>query len=251
MDFVKMEGLGNDFVVIEGPPPSTTQIRQWCNRRSGIGADGVLLVARSSAPGVALSMNYWNADGSVAEMCGNGLRCVARYGLNRAWTDGPAFSIETAVGVNRAEIQEGGQVRVELGSFRVEGDVVVDGVTFRCADVGNPHAVTFVDDLAEAPVAELGPSVATNEVFSAGTNVEFVSVTDRGLAMRVWERGVGETQACGTGAAAALAVAASFGRAPASGLVELMGGTLTVELADNTAWITGPANVVYSGQIGE
>ena len=249
MDFVKMEGLGNDFVVIEGPAPSQDEIRRWCDRRSGIGADGVLRVSGSSNGAAALRMQYWNSDGSVAEMCGNGLRCVARYGFDRGLTDDTSFSVETATGVNRAEIRANGQVRVELGAFEVRDTIEIEGVSYHTANVGNPHVVTFVDDPATAPVRSVGPLVEHYEAFPDGVNVEFVSVEEDSLRLRVWERGVGETRACGTGAAAAVAVAVALGKADGVASVDLVGGRLLVELVDGVAWITGPANVAFVGRL--
>ncbi len=249
MEFVKMEGLGNDFVVIESDrAPEPDDIRRWCDRRRGVGADGVLRVTPTGGE-TAIRMEYWNADGSAAEMCGNGLRCAARYGYDQGWALSTSFAVHTPVGVNRAEIVGPGVVRVELGTFSVGGEVSVAGAGFRCASVGNPHAVTFVADPAAAPVDTLGPQVETDPQFPDGTNVEFASVTAAGLRLRVWERGVGETAACGTGAAAAVAVAHAAGRAGPVATVELPGGELRVELEGDRAWITGPASYVYRGRI--
>ena len=249
MDFVKMEGLGNDFVVVEGPKPSVEDIRRWCDRRTGIGADGVLRISAPSNGVATLRMQYWNPDGSVAEMCGNGMRCVARYAYERGLTDDSSFTIETAVGVNRAEIRPDGQVRVELAAFVVNERVEIEGVGYHPVTVGNPHAVTFVDDPATAPVRSVGPQVEHNEAFPDDVNVEFVVVEAESLRMRVWERGVGETRACGTGAAAAVAVATSLGMSDGVAQVDLLGGRLLVELVDGVAWITGPANTVFTGQL--
>lgn len=251
MQFVKMEGLGNDFVVVDGPRDiSTEQIGAWCDRRRGIGADGVLEVSGAEAAGGAdVRMRYWNADGSVAEMCGNGLRCVARYAHDRGMVEGPEFVIATAVGRNRAQVLDDGRVRVQLGPFEVGDLVDVDGRAFRCASVGNPHAVTFVDEAPTELVHSLGPRVETDGQFAEGANVEFVTVHDGHLSLRVWERGVGETLACGTGAAAAAAVAMADGAAGSTVTVELLGGPLDVDLVDDQAWITGPANYVFRGEV--
>lgn len=244
-----MEGLGNDFVVIDGPVPSGDEIRHWCDRRRGIGADGVLRVTTSHHDGAAIRMQYWNADGSDAAMCGNGLRCVARYGLDHGLTDGKQFGVETAVGINRAEVLEGNLVRVELGRYDVGDTLRIDDVDYVRASVGNHHAVTFVDDPERAPVTTVGPQIEVHESFSEPVNVEFVSVVDSGLRMRVWERGAGETHACGSGAAAAVAVAAHRGLVEPATNVELPGGSLAVELIDGVAWITGPANVAFAGRL--
>ena len=252
LEFVKAEGLGNDFVLVEGKAPSAAQVRDWCNRRTGIGADGVLRVSRSDHPEAVARMEYWNSDGSVAGMCGNGLRCCARYVFERGWTDRRFFVIRTAAGLNRVEVPEDGPVRVELGPYRVGRRSVMEGLPFTTVDVGNPHAVTLVAtpaDLERAPLARIGRALQDHPRFPDGVNVEFAAPTDRGLRVRVWERGAGVTLACGTGAAAAVAVASQEGRAdPATG-VELPGGRLGVELINGVAWISGPAVTVFSGTI--
>ena len=252
LEFLKVEGLGNDFVLFEGPAPSAEQVRRWCNRRTGIGADGVLRVTRTDYPEAVARMEYWNADGSVAGMCGNGLRCVARYVFERDWTSGRSFTIETATGSNRAEVLHNRMVRVELGPYRVGPRLVIEGRSFATAEVGNPHAVTFVEDpteLEEAPLGTVGPSLQDHPSFPSGVNVEFAGVTEGRLRVRVWERGVGETRACGTGAAAVAAVAFHHGRIDQTTDIELPGGSLGVELIDGAAWIRGPAVLVFSGTI--
>lgn len=252
MEFVKTEGLGNDFVLVEGTAPSRAQIRLWCDRRTGIGADGLLRVSRSYHPDAVARMEYWNSDGSVAGMCGNGLRCVALYVFERGWTDRRSFAIRTATGLNRVEIVENGAVRVELGPYRVGRQSIMEGLPFTAVDVGNPHAVTFVGTAAEvedAPLARVGMALQEHPRFPEGVNVEFAAPTSHGLRVRVWERGAGATHACGTGAAAVAAVAHhERGGGPATE-VQLPGGRLGVELIDGVAWITGPAVMVFSGTV--
>ena len=252
MDFVKAEGLGNDFVIVEGAVPSAAQVRHWCDRRTGIGADGVLRVTRLDHSEAIARMEYWNSDGSIAGMCGNGLRCVTRYVFEQGWAEGSSFTISTATGLNRVVILDDGNVRVELGPYRVGPRLVIEGRTFTTVDVGNPHAVTFLDTPAaveSAPLATVGMDLQNHPHFPDGVNVEFAAPTARGLRVRVWERGAGATLACGTGAAAAAAVAAQNGVAGTTTDVELPGGRLEVELLDGTAWITGPARLVFSGTI--
>ena len=249
---MKAEGLGNDFVLVEGTAPSTVQIRRWCNRRTGIGADGFLRISRSDHPEAVARMEYWNSDGSVAGMCGNGLRCVALYVFERGWTDRRSFAIRTPTGLNRVEVMEDGAVRVELGPYRVGRESVMEGLTFTPVDVGNPHAVTFVPaaaDVEDAPLAKVGMALQDHPRFPDGVNVEFAAPTDHGLRVRVWERGAGATLACGTGAAAVAAAAYREGRAGPTTDVELPGGRLGVELIDGVAWISGPAVMVFSGTI--
>lgn len=248
MEFVKMHGLGNDFVVVEGEePPAVEVIREWCDRRRGIGADGVLWVTPTGGD-TAIRMEYWNADGSVAEMCGNGLRCAARYGYDRGWAVSTDFSVETVVGTNRAEIVGPGEVRVELGKYAVGETVEVSGTTFHCVAVGNPHAVTFVSDTEAAPLTTLGPLVENDLHFPERTNVEFAAVGGDTIDLRVWERGIGETLACGTGAAATAAVARTLGYVADTVTVKLLGGPLRVELVDEVAWITGAAEYAFRGE---
>jgi diaminopimelate epimerase len=249
MDFVKMEGLGNDFVVFGGPfDPSPMQVADWCDRRRGIGADGVLVVTPVGAGTV--SMGYWNADGSAAEMCGNGLRCVALYAVTHGIVPGPEVTVDTPVGPRSTVVGEG-TVRAQLGPVAVSGDPVeLIGYRLERVDVGNPHAVAFVSDTGAVPVAAAGPLVEGDPAFADRTNVEFATVValDR-IDLRVWERGVGETLACGTGAAATVAAAVHQGLTDPKVTVMLPGGPLLVEIIEGEAWIEGPAREVFAGTI--
>jgi diaminopimelate epimerase len=245
IEFVKMQGLGNDFVVVEGPVGFTPdEVAEVCDRRFGVGADGVLVVSRGDPP----RMEYWNADGSAAEMCGNGLRCVARYVYDHGWVRDRNFTIQTPIGERTTRVLED-DVEVELGRAVVGGDVTIGGRAYVRVEVGNPHVVAFVDDPAEVDVAGLGPSVQAE--FPAGVNVEFVEVMPDRVRMRVWERGVGETMACGTGMAAAAAAAGARHGVDGPVLVEVPGGVATVELRDGVAWMRGPAEYSFRGSVGE
>ena len=249
MKFTKMEGLGNDFVVIDGPEQLTAgEIAAVCDRRRGVGADGVLVVSPISAERVR--MEYFNADGGAAEMCGNGLRCVAKRAVDTGLVTVLDFVVETQVGPRRVSVFDDDQVHVELGPIDASSsDVEVAGMTVRTVDVGNPHAVIFVEDPAEADVAGVGAAIETDPMFPAGTNVEFVRVADdQQLDMRVWERGVGETLACGTGAAAVVAAAAAVNRSESVATVRLPGGSIEVEIDEGIAWLTGPARTVFVGR---
>ncbi len=241
-----MEGLGNDFIVIEGPAdPSPTQMSSWCDRRRGIGADGVLEVTPIDAGTVR--MRYWNADGGEAEMCGNGLRCVARYAADRGWVNGDSFTVETAVGPRPVHLTRDG-VRVLLGIPSLGSPHQIGELALHSVDMGNPHAITWVEDPEAAPVEQAGSAIETAAQFPHGTNVEFAAVTDDDqIEVRVWERGVGETLACGTGAAATAFLAHAQGLVGPTVLMRLRGGPLRVDLTDQGAWIEGPANTVFEG----
>lgn len=255
IQFAKWEGLGNDFVLIDaalvdvGPDLA----RALCDRRYGIGADGVLVVDRR---GPVPRMVVWNADGSRPEMCGNGLRCVAAH-LAGVGGDG-ALTIATDAGEKGCAVAAAGQdrfdVTVEMGAARPRGEVAftVDGRehAFLDVDVGNPHAVTFAD-YDEAAIDRVGPAVAVAP--ASGTNVEFCRVEAERIAVVVWERGVGRTLACGTGACAVAAAACDTGRA-SYGVpirVALPGGelTITVTAGSRALRMRGPARRVFSGEI--
>lgn len=248
MKFVKMEGLGNDFVVITGPAdPYPQEIAEWCDRRRGIGADGVLEVTPLSKQ--RIGMRYWNADGGAAEMCGNGLRCVARFAFDHGWTDGNSFVVETAVGPRQVRINGDGSVRAFLGHATLGRELEVGGIPVHTVDMGNPHAISWVDDPNQVAVGELGSHIETAAPFPEGTNVEFAAISGPNrIDLRVWERGVGETLACGTGAAATAYLAREQGYVGSSVAMRLRGGELQVQLEDGGGvWIEGPANTVFEG----
>ncbi|NNF11123.1 MAG: diaminopimelate epimerase, partial [Acidimicrobiia bacterium] len=186
------------------------------------------------------------------EMCGNGLRCVARFAFDRGWTSGPEFVVVTDLGDYPVEVKPPERVRAMLGRpVAPEVSMVsVAGSTVRPMSMGNPHAVLLVDNTAEAPVAELGPVIEVNAHFPDRTNVEFVSVRDRTrIEVRTWERGVGETLACGTGAGAAAVVANREGLTDAALTVGLLGGDLDIEIDGDTVWMEGPARYVFDGEL--
>lgn len=249
MEFVKMQGLGNDFIVIVGPfTPRPEDVERWCARRTGVGADGVLVVEARSDDRVA--MRYWNADGGEAEMCGNGLRCIARFAVDRKMVASNNFVVETKAGDLPVEVHDDGTVRALVGvahSHRTL-DLTVAGTKVYPVGLGNPHAVIFVDDQETAPVSTLGPRIEKDPIFPTGTNVEFVTVDgDDVISVRTWERGIGETLACGTGAAASALLAHRTGATGAELTVRLRGGDLKMSVTDSGIWMDGPAEYAFSG----
>lgn len=244
MRFWKMEGLGNDFVVVIGPYSfSTDEIVALCARRRGVGADGVLVI---SGDRDRVGMSYFNADGSAAEMCGNGLRCVARLAVDLGMTDRREFSVDTPDGPRRVKVSSS-EVTAELGPVTVGEQRRIGERDFDLVSVGNPHAVSWVDDLAGIRLAATGQGL--QGMFSEGINVEMVRVdSPRRMSIRVWERGVGETSACGTGAVAAAAAGLARGITGEQVEVRLVGGAARVTLEGETSWITGPARLVFQGE---
>jgi diaminopimelate epimerase len=254
--FVKGHGTRNDFVLLPDPRGDFRLTEQGarliCDRRAGIGADGVIRVT----PGQdgRYFMDYRNADGSLAEMCGNGARVFARFLVDAGWIDAGRFEFDTRGGVRTAQLGADGDVRIGMGPVTLGGSAsaTVAGVEFagRAADVGNPHLVCLIDtdpaelDLRDAP----GFDAAT---FRQGVNIEFVR-PDRpdAITMRVYERGSGETCSCGTGTVAAAAVhLAAQGLSAGTVEVTVPGGRVAVEIGADGAWLTGPAVLVYSGTL--
>jgi diaminopimelate epimerase len=270
--FLKYHGLGNDFVLLDrlagGGPPSAQQAVAACDRRRGIGADGVLTVLPSER--AVARMHVTNSDGSVAEMCGNGLRCVVRYLAERKGVAGDALVVETGAGPKACSVHRRDgrieEIGVEMGApiltparipmaapgeRFVSGELSAGGRTLRgtAVSMGNPHLVLF--DLEEAVARELAPLLERHPLFPARTNVEFVRLRGEGLEVRVWERGCGFTEACGTGACAAAVAAVLEGR-QAAGVeraVELAGGTLRILVAPDLSAVRmrGPAELVFEG----
>lgn len=254
--FHKMEGTANDFVVVHRsdlPPGAGPMLaRAVCDRRRGIGADGILVVEPAGDATVG-GMTVWNADGSVAEMCGNGLRCVVvRLAEDGLWPGGSA-ALSTGAGPVRAELTERG-VRVALGVPRAASDTrSIDtphgAVVGLDVDLGNPHFVVFAEDAPDADLRTWGPFLGRHPAFPNGTNVERIEVEGDHLRMRVWERGSGETAACGSGACASVVAARRLGRLEAlEADVLLPGGTLRVGWDGHGAvTLEGPARTVFSG----
>ena len=260
MQFTKMQGLGNDYLYVYGEVPENIEELsvKLSDRHFGAGSDGMIYISPSRA--ADFKMRIFNADGSEAKMCGNGIRCVGKYVYDKGYTDKTALSIETLSGIRNIEldVRRGrvAYVSVDMGRAEVGDDMELDaaGTKTVCTpvSVGNPHAVVFVDDIAEAPVETLGPVLEKLSVFPGGVNVEFVQVISGDeLRMRVWERGSGVTMACGTGACASAAAAVKKGYCGAEApiTVRLDGGPLTVMVLRNgTVEMKGPAEMVYEGE---
>ncbi|MFO0665660.1 MAG: diaminopimelate epimerase [Polyangiaceae bacterium] len=251
LTFTKYEGAGNDFIVVvatDAAVVSPEEARTLCDRHFGIGADGVLLVLPPTSPGAIATMRVLNADGSIPEMCGNGLRCVAAHVGNPQTL--PELVIDTGAGPKTCIIHEH-SVTIDMGTPRILGERTLLGQHLVLVETGNPHAILF-GAFTPAEVERLGPQLSRHEAFPEGTNVEFARVTDHGIDLVVWERGVGLTLACGTGAVATVAAALDKELVP-SGVpvsVRLPGGTLRIErLPSGAMRMTGPARKVFEGTL--
>jgi diaminopimelate epimerase len=261
MRFEKYEGLGNDFLVVDvrdEDEVDSARAVSLCDRRLGVGGDGVLLVLPARTPGAAARMRVINADGSVPEMCGNGIRCVAIHVARRQGRAAVELRIDTDAGPRLCQVEDAGHagmVTVDMGEVRVLGERTLDveGMpeSLTVADVGNPHAVLF-GSFTRDEVVRIGPRVATHPSFPRGTNVEFARAVDGRIDLVVWERGVGITLACGTGACATAAVACAKGLANHGAPIEvhLPGGPLEVTVqANGMTTMRGPARRVYGGEL--
>ncbi len=274
MRFTKMEGLGNDYVYIncfkehvKNPGELAVKIS---DRHFGVGGDGMILIKPSEK--ADFTMDMYNADGTQAEMCGNGIRCVGKYVYDYGLTDKTSISVETLAGIKYLDLKvENGKVSmvtVDMGSpimnaadVPVKSDkgqvvnerITVDGVDYymTCVSMGNPHAVMFVDDTDSFPLEKIGPLFENNPVFPNRVNAEFVQILDRKtVKMRVWERGTGETLACGTGSCATAVACVLNNKTDNELTVKLLGGDLIIryDRENNKIYMTGPARVVFDGE---
>ena len=273
--FTKMQGIGNDYVyvnclqeTIENPSELAKKIS---DRHYGVGSDGLIMINPSDK--ADFEMEMYNADGSRGEMCGNGIRCVAKYVYDYGLTDKTSISVETLAGIKYLDLTvEDGKVvlvKVDMGKPMlrpeevpvvsekeevIDEPITVDGQEYRmtCVSMGNPHAVVFIDqDVKEFPLETVGVKFENHERFPKRVNTEFVNVLDRHTAqMRVWERGSGETLACGTGACAVAVACALNGLTEDEVTVKLLGGDLQIkwDREKNTVYMTGPAEVVFDGE---
>jgi len=278
MEFFKYEAAGNDFIMLDrfsgGNETTPDEARRLCARRTGVGADGVIEMLPSDS--CDFKMRILNADGSEAQMCGNGARALFLFALDRGVLDSDEATVETLSGarrVSRAKTQHRGQApvlrfSVDMGVPKYRrADIPMEGqpteeavsielplesrdpVTVTCVSMGNPHCVVFVQDVNGYPVQNVGPLLETHRFFPERTNVEFVEILDDGnLEARVWERGVGETLACGTGACASVVAASVNGLIPKRASVFLPGGALVVDWTEDGVLLTGPARHVFDGK---
>ncbi len=279
IDFVKMEGLGNDYVYIDCTKFNNKRVeeiskmaKKVSDRHFGIGSDGLILICKSDI--ADFRMRMFNSDGSEAEMCGNGIRCVAKFVYDNGLTNKEQINIETLAGIKKIDLTiENGKVAlatVNMGRPILEAEkipVISDEnpvknlklkaedreFIFTCVSMGNPHAVTVIDDVDSFEIEKYGPLLEVNEKFPKKANIEFIQIIDKThIKMRVWERGAGETLACGTGACAVCvsAILNDLVEKNEEINIELLGGTLKIRW-DDYVYMTGPARTVFKGEIEE
>jgi diaminopimelate epimerase len=273
MSFWKMHGLGNDYIIIDNRDGKISDAKAaeltktLCERHFSVGADGLLLVCNSTV--AEAKMRIFNADGSEAEMCGNGIRCFAKYCFENSIVSKREFAIETLSGIRHVWLtlknKEVAAVKVDMGEpnwersslpmkgkgTAIDADLDVDGEKFKvtCLSMGNPHCIIFVDCVGCFPVEEVGSKIENHKAFPKRTNVGFVEVlSENELNVRVWERGCGETLACGTGTCAAVAAANKLGKVGNKVTVHVLGGNLQVEIA-KSIFLSGAAEKVYEGTL--
>lgn len=284
LKFTKMEGIGNDYVYIDNinqtvDNPSELS-KRISDRHFGIGSDGLILISRSDV--ADFKMNIYNPDGSEAEMCGNGIRCVGKFVYDKGLTDKTEVTIETLAGIKTLELTlENGKVslvKVDMGKPILEADKIPvinyelqkssEGICFvnaatdllirnkskklTCVSMGNPHAICFVDNVNDIDIEKFGPKIENDENFPNRTNVEFIDIVNsKEINMRVWERGAGETLACGTGACASVVASVLNSYTEREVIVNLLGGKLEIsyDKNDNHVYLKGPARIVYEGEI--
>ena len=280
LNFTKMTGLGNDYIYVDCTDGTKLKnipemAKKLSDRHLGIGADGLILIDKSDNKQSDFKMRIFNSVGSEAEMCGNGIRCVAKYIHDHNLSNNDKIAIETLAGIKKVKILENdegecNEAIVDMGEpifqdknipynvyepFNKDLDINVEGekMRFTVVSMGNPHAVTFVEDLDDLQIEMCGPIIENNPIFPNRTNVEFVQIIDKNnIRVRVWERGVGETLACGTGACAAVVASGLNGYTDEIVNVSLPGGKLKIEWGkDNHIYMQGPATTVFEGKLNE
>ena len=283
LKFTKMEGIGNDYVYIDNINQTVDNPNELSKRISdrhfGIGSDGLILISESNQ--ADFKMNIYNPDGSEAEMCGNGIRCVGKFVYDKGLTDKTEVTIETLAGIKILELTlENGKVssvKVDMGKPILEADKIPvinyelqrssEGISFvntdidllinkptklTCVSMGNPHAICFVDNVNDIDIEKFGPKIENDKNFPNRTNVEFIDIVNsKEINMRVWERGAGETLACGTGACASVVASVLNSYTEREVIVNLLGGKLEIsyDKNDNHVYLKGPARIVYEGEI--
>lgn len=273
MKFTKMHGCGNDYIYVDCtkemiPDPNGTALK-LSDRHFGIGSDGLILVCPSEAADFRMAM--YNSDGSEGAMCGNGIRCVAKFCYDKGLTDKEEIAIETRAGIKYIQltIENGKAVkaRVDMGAPMTKAEQIpvvglgeevigksvnVDGRDWvmTCVSMGNPHAIVWCDDVTNLDIEKVGPGFHDHPMFPDRVNTEFAKVLDRNhVQMRVWERGAGETWACGTGACATAVACYLNGLTDRNVTIHLLGGDLEIEVAEDTVYMTGPATTVFEGEV--
>ncbi|MGV3582805.1 MAG: diaminopimelate epimerase [Methylophilus sp.] len=272
LKFTKMQGAGNDFVVIDSITTpvnlSQKQIQHIANRYFGVGCDQLLMVESTTTPNVDFRYRIFNADGGEVEQCGNGARCFVRFVVEKGLTQKREIAVETASGIIRLKLQDDGQVTVDMGAPRFDPSQIPfqadalqkqyalaldnNEITISTVSMGNPHAVTLVANVETAPVNEFGPQIESHPRFPQRVNAGFMQVLDsHQIKLRVYERGSGETLACGTGACAAAVTGIQLGLLVSPVLVNTRGGQLTIAWDGGEApvMMTGPAEIVFEGEI--
>ena len=275
--FTKMEGLGNDYVYIDCTNEQKIKdesclAKIMSNRHFGVGSDGLILICKSNI--ADFKMRMFNSDGSEAQMCGNGIRCVGKFVYDKGLTQKTELNIETLAGIKKLKLntKEGKveTVQVDMGEPILKAEkipvltpsneqklklkVMEKEFEFTCVSVGNPHAITFIKNIEEFEIEKYGPIVEVNEHFPQKTNVEFIEIENKNtIKMRVWERGSGETLACGTGASASVVACILNEYTNREVIVKLLGGNLKIEWnkEDNHIYMTGPATTVFEGEFIE
>jgi len=272
LKFTKMHGLGNDFMVIDAINQqfslSSEQVTQWADRHFGIGFDQLLLVEKAQSPEALFKYRIFNSDGGEVAQCGNGARCFARFVTEKGLTDKTIITVETNTGLLQLKMIDGQNVEVNMGipdfeptqipldtEYRSETyqlEVLGQNITFSALSIGNPHAVIMVEDVTTADVESIGPALESHPFFPQRVNVGFIQIINRNeFKLRVFERGVGETQACGSGACAAMAAACQLNLVESNATAHLTGGQLQLSWQGegNPVMMTGSTAQVYEGEI--
>lgn len=256
--FEKWQGLGNDFIILENIEATSELAKIMCDRNFGIGADGLFSIKKTDKADIA--WDFYNSDGSIAQMCGNGIRCFAKYAYEKGFVNKKEFSVLTLKGIIIPKILENGQVRVDMGApiFKAEKIPVnvqdpmnfeVEGYMASAVSMGNPHCLIFTELNSKELALKDGPKIEISPIFPEKTNVEFINIINKNkIKVDVWERGCGITLACGTGSCASVAAGVKKGVLDKNVEVILPGGTLFIEYEKDKIYMTGPAEKTFEGK---